>query len=184
MNPNLALALRLDELEKNRAANSPSLAVVFRGCQLIPHASLGYSTGEERRVKWPLAAFIDFVRIGAYLIGCCRIQRQELYCARSRSAARVRKVPTKATLQARAPSTKHMCMIRDCMSSRAHDPMPSDAGLPVGYIVPAYMPPYPPAPSPGTTPTANITRATTQRHHIREPLQRRRTRGNGGERSD
>jgi hypothetical protein len=31
-------------------------------------------------------------------------------------------------------------MIRDCMSSEAHDPIPSDAGLPVGYIVPADMP--------------------------------------------
>lgn len=169
MNPNLALSLRLDDLEKSIAAKS-SFAVVFRECQLIPHASLGHSTREERRVKRPLVAFTVFVRIDAYLIDCCRIQevgaglRQIMFRSPCQKSADQGYAPRTSTQQ---QAHVHDPGLHEQQSPRSNA---ERCWSPRGVHRASLHAPYPPAPSPGTTPTASTTRATTEWHHIRELL--------------
>lgn len=157
----------------------PSFAVVSRECQLIPHACLGYSTGEQRRVKRRLVASTVLVRIDAYLIGCCRIQE---------AAAGLRQIMFRSPCQKSADqgytastSTQHQAHVHDPGLHEQQSPRSNAERCwsPRGVHRASLHAPYPPAPSPGT-PTANTTRAT-EWHRIREPLQRR-TLGAMGER--
>jgi hypothetical protein len=59
------------------------------------------------------------------------------------------------------------------MSSRVNDPIPTDAGLPVGYRTSIHGL-YPPTPSPGTTPTANTGHHRMASLLLQSVLERRR----------